>query len=244
MYHEVMRQGLLACSVLLMAACGNDGPTAVPSPAPSPDISVACQPAGFSAGAGCATSVCTVASRNGFAGAVTLSCAAPPGFTCGFGPNPLSLNANGSAQAGFTVAADLTVPARVHSVDVVATSGSVRRTSAVMIQTGAVPPPRPVSSRSMMVAGCAGYAGFGPSGLQSFAPAIAGAWIQRYAGFCTQTDTRTDGRFDLEVPQRCYREGEPVYLTAGGMGTCFTIPFATGTTSHAVLIGRRECPGP
>ena len=239
-----MRPGMLACSVVVLAACGSETPTPVPATAPAPDIAVTCQPAGFSAGAGCATSACTVASRNGFSGGVTLSCASPPGVTCGFGPNPLNLTAGGSAQAGFTVAADLTVPARVHAIDVVATSGSLRRTAAVMVQTGAVPPPRPVSSRSMTVAGCAGYAAFGPNATQTFAPAIVGAWTNRFGGFCTQTTTRTDGRFDFEVPQRCYSEGETVYLTAGGMGTCFTIPFAAGSTSHAVLIGRRECPGP
>jgi hypothetical protein len=96
----------------------------------------------------------------------------------------------------------------------------------------------------MTVVGCAGYADFGPNRLQTFAPAIVGAWRDRFAGFCTQTDTRTDGRFDLEVPQRCYRDGEPVYLTAGGMGACVTIPFATGSTTYAVLIGKRGCPGP
>jgi hypothetical protein len=239
-----MRQAILALSVPLLAACGKEVPTAPPSPAPAADISVTCQPAGFSAGAGCATSGCTVTSRNGFSGVVTLSCASPAGFTCGFGPNPLSLAAGGSAQTGFTLAADLTVPARVHAIDVVATSGSLRRTTAVMVQTGAVPPPRPVSSRSMTVAGCAGYADFGANRQQTFAPAFVGAWIQRYAGFCTQTDTRADGRFDLEVPQRCYREGEPVYLTSGGLGTCFTLPFTSGSTFHAVLIGKRECPGP
>jgi hypothetical protein len=96
----------------------------------------------------------------------------------------------------------------------------------------------------MIVSGCAGYDDFGPNRLQTFAPAIVGAWQNRFAGFCTQTDTRTDGRFDLEVPDRCYRVGEPVYLTAGGMGTCFTLPFAVGSTAHVVLIGTRACPGP
>jgi hypothetical protein len=231
--------------MVLLAACGSEAPTPVPSTAPSADIAVTCQPSGFSAGAGCATSTCAVASQNGFSGAVTLSCAAPSGFTCGFGPNPVTVPAGGSALAGFTVAADLTVPARVHSVEVVATSGSLRRTTSVMVQTAAVPPPTPVSSRSMTVLGCAGYAsGFGPNGVQSFAPAIVGAWRDRFSGFCTQTDTRSDGRFDFEVPQRCYREGEPVYLTAGGMGTCLTLPFTAGSTSYVVLIGKRECPGP
>ena len=84
----------------------------------------------------------------------------------------------------------------------------------------------------------------GPNASLTFAPAIVGAWTNRFSGFCTQTDTRTDGRFDFEVPQRCYREGEPVYLTAGGMGTCLTLPFAAGSTSYLVLIGKRECPGP
>jgi hypothetical protein len=240
-----MRQGMLGCSVALLAACGDGGPIAVPPTAPTPDFSLSCSPAGFSAGAGCATSGCTVTSQNGFVGTVTLSCAsAQSGLTCGFGPQPLAVAAGGSARTGFTVAADLTVPARVHAFEVVATSGSLRRTTAVMVQTGAVPPPRPVSSRSMMVAGCAGYADFGPNRQQTFAPAIVGAWRDRFAGFCTQTDTRADGRFDLEVPQRCYRDGEPVYLTAGGMGTCVTIPFETGSTTHAVLIGQQRCPGP
>jgi hypothetical protein len=238
-------KGMLPCSFALLAACGDEGPVAVTPAAPTPNISVTCQPAGFAAGAGCATSGCTVASQDGFAGTVTLSCASPAaGMTCGFGPNPLSVAAGGSSRAGFTVAADLTVPARVHAVEVIATSGSLRRTTTVMVQTAAVPPARPISSRSMTVVGCAGYADFGPNRLQTFAPAIVGAWRDRFAGFCTQTDTRTDGRFDLEVPQRCYRDGEPVYLTAGGMGACVTIPFATGSTTYAVLIGKRGCPGP
>lgn len=67
-------------------------PTAPPSPAPAADISVTCRPAGISAGAGCATSGCTVTSRNGFSGVVTLSCASPAGFTVWLRP--------GSAQPG------------------------------------------------------------------------------------------------------------------------------------------------
>jgi hypothetical protein len=174
-----------------------------------------------------------------------LFCASlPPGLTCGFGPNPLSVAAGGSARTGFTVAADLTVPASVHAFEVVAVSGSLRRSAMVRVETGSAPPPRPTSSRGMMVSGCAGYADFGPNRLQTFAPAIVGAWQNRFAGFRTQVDTRTDGRFDLEVPDRCFRVGEPVYLTAGGMGTCFTLPFAIGSTAHVVLIGTRGCPGP
>lgn len=114
-----MLKGMRCCSVLLLlGACGDGGPVAGSPPPVLPDISVTCEPAGFSAGAGCATSVCTVTSRNDFAGNVNLSCASQPaGLSCGFGPNPLSVAARGSASTGFTVAADLTVPARAYTFE-------------------------------------------------------------------------------------------------------------------------------
>jgi hypothetical protein len=238
------RKSLCCAATLVLGACGGKTPAAAPPP-PAPDISVVCQPAAFSAGAGCATSACTVTSANGFTGTVTLNCAGlPAGVTCGFGPNPVTLAAGGSATTGFTVAADLTVPARVHTFEVAAISGSLRRNTTVRVETGSAPPPRPVSSRSMTVAGCAGYAALGSPPRRTFAPAIVGAWRDRFASFCTQTDTRADGRFDLEVPDRCYREGAPVYLTSGGMGACVTLFFAPGSTEHVVLIGSQACPGP
>jgi hypothetical protein len=240
-----MRRRLLCCSLsALLAACGDGGPVVVSPPPPAEEISVHCQPAGFSAGAGCATSACTVGSRN-FTGDVTLSCASQPlGLRCDFGPNPVRVAAGGQASTGFTVAADLTVPARVHPFEVVATSGVLRRTTMVTVEVGSAPPPRPSSSHSMMIVGCAGYADFGLNRQLTFAPAIAGAWRDRFASFCTQTDTRADGRFDLEVPERCYRRGEFVYLTAGGTGTCVAVPFEAGSTQHVVLIGRQGCAGP
>jgi hypothetical protein len=51
-----MRRGMLGCSMVLLAACGSEAPTPVPSAAPAADIVLTCQPSGFSAGAGCATS--------------------------------------------------------------------------------------------------------------------------------------------------------------------------------------------
>jgi hypothetical protein len=237
-----------ACLVLASCcACGGDTPPPPPPTGPSPDFSVTCQPAGFGAGGGCGTSACTVASLNGFAGAVTLSCAgAPAGLECGFGPNPLTVAANASVRSGFTVAAGPTVPNRVYSFEVAASGGSVRRTASVSVETVFVTPPPPVSSRSFMVSGCAGYVDglLGPGALQSFLPNFVVARKKGLGGpGCVQALGGANGRFDLEIPSGCFAEGESFDLLSGGVPTCVSRPFAGGSNDWAVLLGRRAaCP--
>jgi hypothetical protein len=233
---------LFACG-----ACGGDTPPPPLPAGPSPDFAVSCQPAGFGAGGGCGTSACTVTSLNSFAGAVTLSCAgAPEGLLCGFGPNPLTLTANGAARTGFTVAAGPAVPDRVHAFEVAAVSGATRRTAPVSVETVFVAPPQPVSSRSFMVSGCSGYTDgvLGNGTLQIF---TANFTVARKRGLtgpgCAQGLAAPNGRFDLEIPRGCFAEGEAFDLLAGGVPTCTTRVFAGGSHDWAVVLGRRTaCP--
>ena len=228
----------------VVAACGGSETPTVP-PAPPADFALACQPAGFAAGRGCGTSTCTVTGTNGFAGSVTLSCQGQPaGLACDFGPQPLTVPAGGGAVTGFVVNADARVPAQVHSFDVVAQGGALRRTASVQVQTG--PVAAPVSSRDMTLVGCAGYVG----GVTSVRTA---SWQRLYVGawgggpgqsFCGQTLSEDDGSFVLQIAPRCVADGDPLYLTAGGLETCRTAPFERGGVAHLALLGRTNgrCP--
>jgi hypothetical protein len=243
-----MTNRFTACFALLLGcACGGDAPPPNTPTGPPPDFAVSCQPAAFGAGAGCGTSACTVTSLNSFAGAVALSCAgAPEGLVCGFGPNPLTVTANGTARTGFTVAAGPTVPDAVYRFDVAAASGATRRTAAVSVQTVFVAPPKPVSSRSLMVSGCSGYVDgvLGNGTLQLFTNNFTVARKRGLSGpGCAQSLGAPNGRFDLEVPQGCFAEGEAFDLLAGGVPSCTTASFVRGGNTWAVVLGRRTaCP--
>jgi hypothetical protein len=235
-------------ALAVCCACGGDTPPPPNTPSgPPPDFSVSCQPAGFGAGAGCGTSACSVTSLNGFTGAVTLSCSgAPDGLACGFGPNPVTLAANGTTRTGFTVAAGPTVPDRVHAFEVAAVSGGTRRTARVTVETVFVAPPPPVSSRSFMVSGCSGYVDgvLGNGTLQLF---VNNFTVARKKGLtgpgCAQALGAPNGRFDLEVPRGCFAEGEEFDLLAGGVPSCTTRRFTGGANEWAVVLGRRTaCP--
>jgi hypothetical protein len=97
----------------------------------------------------------------------------------------------------------------------------------------------------MTLVGCAGYAGgtVGPGTVQQFSSVYVGAWRGSFRGgpFCGQTLGERDGFFVLDVSDRCLAEGEPVYLTAGGLPTCTTVPFQAGSLVHVTLIGRSSC---
>lgn len=229
---------LLAC----LAACGG-GPEGPATPAPPPaDFDLSCDPAGFAAGRGCATSTCRVSARNGFTGNVSLACAgAPAGLRCGFSPQPVAVSAERSGTAGFTVSADATVPALVHTFEVVAEGGGLRRTRTVQVQVGQVPAPS--SPNAMTIVGCAGYLDAG-AGLPRFQGVFVGAWAgDPRESFCDQVLAESDGSFVFELPRRCFREGDPVHLTAGGWDSCVAPSYAQGTVAHVTLLGRPgRCP--
>ncbi|HET8644048.1 MAG TPA: hypothetical protein VFO85_01090 [Vicinamibacteria bacterium] len=238
----------LTCALVLLACagCGSDATTTPPS-APPPDFTLTCQPTSFGAGGGCGNSACTLTSVNGFAGPVTLACSRQPdGLECGFGTNPVSLTSGGSVTLGFTVAAGPGVPDRVHAFEVAATSGALRRTTPLNVQTVFAAPPRPVSSRSFLVSGCAGYVDgvLGPGTLQAFTANFVAARNDAFRGpQCVQALAAPGGRFDLEIPRGCFGDAETVFLTAGGLPACATRPFEQGGTAWAVLLGRRsDCP--
>jgi hypothetical protein len=229
---------------LTLSGCGGGSGTPSTPPPPPADFALTCQPAGFAAGRGCGTSTCTVTGSNGFAASVALSCQGQPaGLACDFGPNPLPVPTGGGAATGFVVNADARVPAQVHSFQVVAQGGALRRTASVQVQTG--PVGAPVSTRDMTLTGCAGYVG-GVTSVPgaSFRSVYVGAWGGGAGqSFCGQTLSEEDGSFVLQIAPRCVADGDPLYLTAGGLDTCRTAPFERGGAAHLSLFGRTgRCP--
>jgi PKD domain len=67
---------------------------------------------------------CTVASLNGFSGAVNLSCESPtnPGITCNFSPSQVTPPANGSIDSTLTVGADFQSLLGTHDLKIIGTS--------------------------------------------------------------------------------------------------------------------------
>lgn len=55
---------------------------------------------------------------------------------------------------------------------------------------------------------------------------------------CTETLGRSDGSFELRVPDRCFRDGQTVFWTSGGLDACVTTPFRSGVLAHLTLFGR------
>jgi hypothetical protein len=107
--------------------------------------------------------------------------------------------------------------------------------------------PPPADPLGMVVYGRAGYvAGIpNPNSPQEFSKVFVGAWRQTWRGdICEQTLGATDGSFVLTIPAGCFQEGESVYLTAGGLATCVTVPFHVGTRVSVELLGRWDetCP--
>jgi len=231
-----MKRGACVSVLLAVAACGGDrsGPVA-PAAIPPPDFEVSCRAA--TAARGCANSICTLTSRNGFAGSVSLSCSsATPGITCGFGPNPLTVAPDRTANAGFTVGASWVAASRTSMVEVTAMSGGRWKTTTVTVSVGTVPRP---AGRRMWIVGCAGYAAGVLESNEAFRQVIVGAWRDTWGGrFCNQTVGESDGYF--EISPSCFSDAEPVYLTAGGIRSCAAPPYQAGATAHTIVIGRRD----
>jgi hypothetical protein len=239
-----MRTCVWLAATLGLAACGSDTGTPTTPPPPAADFVLSCQPAGFAAGRGCGSSTCTVTGSNGFAGAIALSCAGQPaGLACEFSPLPLDVADGRPAVAGFMVNAAPGVPAQVHSFEVVAVSGALRRAVSVQVQTGVVAAPS--AERDMTLTGCAGYTAGAASTIAQFQRVYVGAWAGGPGqGFCGQTLSEDDGSFVLQIAPRCVPDGAPLFLTAGGLDACRSASFERGGTAHVTLLGRTNgrCP--
>ena len=100
-----------------------------PQASVTPDFSVSCTPSSVSVTqGGNAASTCTVSSTNGFASAVTLSCASlPSGASCGFAPNPVTPPSNGNVNSTLTVSATSGAATGTFSIQVRGTSGATVR---------------------------------------------------------------------------------------------------------------------
>ena len=111
--------------------------------APTPDFSVSCNPATVSAQqGGSGTSNCSVGSTNGFASAVTLSCAGlPAGASCSYSPNPVTPPANGNVPSGLTVNVAGSVAAGSYPFTAQGVNGTTTRTFNMMLNVTAVPTP-------------------------------------------------------------------------------------------------------
>jgi hypothetical protein len=100
---------------------------------PTPDFSVSCSPSSLSVQQGTSgTSTCTVTSTNGFASAVSLSCAGlPSGASCSFSPASVTPPANGSAASGLTLSVSASTATGSYPVQVQGTSGATVRSSSL-----------------------------------------------------------------------------------------------------------------
>jgi pimeloyl-ACP methyl ester carboxylesterase len=99
-------------------------------------LALVCTPTALSAPAGGgANAACQLSSLGGVSGTVSLSCQGlPPGFTCAFGTNPVTLAANGSLGIPFSVAVAGGAAAGGHAFRVVATTaGGISATAAATI---------------------------------------------------------------------------------------------------------------
>ena len=70
----------------------------------------------------------------------------------------------------------------------------------------------------------------------------AGGGIMRMSPPQMRQFTTDDGSFVLQIAPRCVADGDPLYLTAGGLDTCRTAPFERGGAAHLTLLGRSSCP--
>jgi trimeric autotransporter adhesin len=107
--------------------------------APTPDFSISCSPSSLTVTQGLtATSTCTVTSLNGFASAVSLSCASlPAGSTCSFSPSSVTPPANGTANSTLTVSASTTATTGSFTIQAQGTSGATTRSANLSLTVNA-----------------------------------------------------------------------------------------------------------
>ncbi len=98
---------------------------------PTPDFSISCSPSSLTVTqGGSTTSTCTVTSINGFASAVSLSCAnLPSGSSCSFSPASVTPPANGTANSTLTVSATATAATGTFTIQAQGTSGATTRST-------------------------------------------------------------------------------------------------------------------
>ena len=138
-YYNVVAAGASSACYGPASTCVN----ATPDGAPTPDFSVSCNPATVSAQqGGSGTSNCSVASTNGFASAVTLSCAGlPAGASCSYSPNPVTPPANGNVPSALTVSVAGSVAAGSYPFTAQGVNGTSTRTFNMTLNVTAVPTP-------------------------------------------------------------------------------------------------------
>lgn len=106
------------------------------------------------------------------------------------------------------------------------------------------------SNGDMVITGFAGYVAgvLSQDSPQEYREVFVGAWRNGWLRpnhvFCVQTLSAGDGSFQLKVPYTCFKEGESVYLTSGGLNTCVSIKFQSNAQISVNLLGRwaASCP--
>jgi hypothetical protein len=128
-YYNVVPAGASSACFGRASSCES----ATPNLPTNPDFTLACNPSSLSIPqGGSGTTTCTVSSLNGFAGAVTLSCAGlPSGATCGFSGNPVTPPVGGSVTSTTTVSVAGTTATGSFPFQVQGVSGALTRTFAM-----------------------------------------------------------------------------------------------------------------
>jgi hypothetical protein len=242
--------GLWGIAVLIVGACGGSDAGSETGPTrstPQPDFQIACGTTTLSLGRGCASSTCTVTAANGFADTVALRFSSlPPGIDVASGKESLAVSEGVPALTGLTVSVAPDVDPGTYGLEVTGVSGALARSFDMeLVWNGASPPTIDPGRGPMALTGCAGYRDgvrVG-SGLQHFQSVFVGAWSKTWRGDgCDQTLSADDGFFTFFVPRRCFRQGQPLYLTSGGLDTCVSTPYASGQHAHVTLLGGENVP--
>ncbi len=109
--------------------------TVTPTAPVNPDFSLSCNPASLSvAQGGSGNTSCTVASVNGFASPVDLSCnGLPSGATCSFNPDPATPPANGNVASTLTLSVGGATPTGTSTIQIQGVGASLTRTTNVSL---------------------------------------------------------------------------------------------------------------
>ena len=233
----------VALPAVLVGCGGNSNPTAPTAEPPKPDFELRLAASTLSAPNGCTGTDLSISTTSDFSGNLELSCEGSVGLRCDFGALP-SLSGGRSAVIGLALSAGPQAPNGIQTVRVRGRSARTESTLSLEVSVARATPL--VAAGAMTITGCAGYvegtlATFRPH--QGFLSVYVGAWQQAEpdrSDFCGQTLGRDDGSFELLVPRRCFDPAAPVYLTAGGLQTCKSIPFQGDTVQYVVLFGRSD----
>ncbi len=166
----------------------------VTRPAPPQDFTLACSPTSLSsAPGGAVATTCTVTSLNGFASAVSLSCAnVPAGVSCTPSPSSITPPAYGTASSSVTLSVGAGTALGSYSIQVNGVSGPLARTANLTLSVASGPLSATISASPGVSATCNASGG---------TPAYTYRWYVRYAcDPCLMANKERIARGELPLP--------------------------------------------